>query len=135
MHSARFVAISCLIFGFAGTARAADDKDDVKKSAKELWKDVKSGAQDVGRELKEAGQEVGHDIATGAKAAGHEIAGAAQLAWYKGKKVSAPLLHDLQTAVHQFWDKVIADKDAAIKRLREENEQLKRKLRDKESSR
>src|SRR5216684_1769381 len=71
---------------------------------------IKQGFKDAGAGFKSIGKKVGEKGAE----AGHEIAGVAKKIWYKGKKVSAPLLHDVQQATRRFWDDVIRGKDRTI---------------------
>jgi hypothetical protein len=87
-------------------------------------KSKKGGLKQVGRELKELGQKVGE----AGKQAGLEIADAAKHVFYKGKKVSAPLLRDVQRSTREFWGEVIEGKDKTIDKLRRENQELKRRL-------
>ena len=82
------------------------------------------GLKEVGRELKQLGKKVGE----AGKEAGLEIAGAAKHVFYKGKKVSAPLLRDVQRSTREFWGEVIEGKDRTIEQLRRENAELERKL-------
>ena len=84
----------------------------------------KGGLGEVGQEFKKLGRKVGE----AGKEAGREIAGAAKQVFYKGKKVSAPLLRDVQHSTREFWGKVIAGKDRTIEQLRQENDGLKRQL-------
>jgi len=74
--------------------------------------------------LKLFGKKVGEKSAE----AGHAIAGVAKRIWYKGKQVSAPLLHDVQRSTRRFWDERIRGKDRTIDSLRGENEKLKKDL-------
>ena len=96
--------------GLAAPARAADSAPDGLKGAGE-------GLKKFGRKVGEAGKEAGHEIAEGAKRI-----------FYKGKKVSAPLLHDVQRATRSYWAKVMGDKDRTIEDLRKENEDLRDRL-------
>jgi len=83
-----------------------------------------SDLEKVGRELKKVGRQVGD----AGKEVGREIAGAAKQAFYKGKKVSAPLLRDVQRSTREYWARIISEKDKTIEKLRRENEKLKRRL-------
>ena len=109
------VALSLIAAFLLATCLGATEKD-------------KQGLKDVGRELKELGKKVGE----AGKEAGLEIAGAAKHVFYKGKKVSAPLLRDVQRSTREFWGEVIEGKDKTIEKLRRENEELKRRLGDAE---
>ena len=91
-------------------------------------KNPKGGLKQVGQDLKKLGQKIGD----AGKEAGLEIAGAAKQVFYKGKKVSAPLLRDVQRSTREFWGEVIESKDKTIEKLRRENEELKRRLGDAE---
>lgn len=86
--------------------------------------DVKGSLKQAGEAFKKLGKKVGE----GGKEVGHEIADAAKKIWYKGKKVSAPLLHDVQRSTREFWDRLVAAQDKAIDQLRDENSRLKRQL-------
>lgn len=90
-----------------------------KESVKGAFKDVGQGFKKLGRKIGEAGKD-----------AGLEIADAAKKVFYKGKKVSAPLLRDVQHSTREFWGKVIGAKDKTIDKLRQENEEMKRQLDD-----
>ena len=85
----------------------------------------KGGLGEVGQEFKKLGRNVGQ----AGKEAGREIAGAAKQVFYKGKKVSAPLLRDVQHSTREFWARVVAGKDKTIEELRQENDELKMRLR------
>ncbi len=84
----------------------------------------KGGFKDVGQEFEKLGRTVGK----AGKKAGLEIAEAAKQVFYKGKKVSAPLLRDVQHSTREFWADVVAGKDRTIEGLRRENAELKRQL-------
>jgi hypothetical protein len=86
--------------------------------------DAGSSFKDAGEGLKKFGRKVGE----GGKEAGHAIADAAKKIWYKGKRVSQPLLRDVQKATRKFWDKVIEGKDKSIEALKSENASLRGKL-------
>jgi hypothetical protein len=86
----------------------------------------KGGLEDAGRAIGKLGRKIGR----AGKEAGLEIAGAAKHVFYKGKKVSAPLLRDVQHSTREFWADVVAGKDTTIKGLRRENHELKRQLQD-----
>ena len=88
----------------------------------------KQGLKQVGQDLKQLGKKVGE----AGKEAGLEIAGAAKHVFYKGKKVSAPLLRDVQRSTREFWAEVIEGKDRTIEKLRRENAELERKLGERE---
>jgi hypothetical protein len=81
---------------------------------------MKSSLRVTGESLKSFGRKVGEKSAE----VGREVAGAAKKIWYKGKRVSKPLLDDVQRSTRQFWQKVIDGKDRTIEQLREENERL-----------
>jgi|SRR6266850_8113061 len=85
---------------------------------------IKQGFKDAGEGIKSLGKKIGEKSAE----AGHEIAGVAKRIWYKGKKVSAPLLHDVQRSTRRFWDDVIKGKDKTIDGLKDENERMKKDL-------
>jgi hypothetical protein len=85
---------------------------------------IKQGLKEAGEGFKTLGKKIGGKSAE----AGHEIAGAAKRIWYRGKQVSAPLLHDVQRATRKFWDETIRGKDSRIDSLRDENEKLKKDL-------
>ena len=86
--------------------------------------DLKSSLKEAGEAMKKLGKKVGE----GGKDAGEEIADAAKKVWYKGKRVSARLLHDVQRSTREFWEKSVATKDRTIEKLRAENDKLKRRL-------
>ena len=88
--------------------------------------DQKGKLKEVGQDLKKLGQKIGE----AGKEAGLEIADAAKQVFYKGKKVSAPLLRDVQRSTREFWGEVIEGKDKTIEKLRRENQKLKRQLAD-----
>jgi len=94
-------------------ARAADGQSDTKKSLKKFGNKMK----DFGKKVGEAGKE-----------AGEEIAEAARKVFYKGKKVSQPLLEKTQRATKEFWHDLIRAKEKTAGELREENERLRREL-------
>ncbi|HZE89128.1 MAG TPA: hypothetical protein VE404_06245 [Verrucomicrobiae bacterium] len=78
---------------------------------------VTSGIKSFGKKVGEKGAE-----------AGHAIAGVAKKIWYKGKQVSAPLLHDVQRATRKFWDETVKGKDTSIDALKDENQKMKDQL-------
>jgi gas vesicle protein len=86
--------------------------------------DVKRSFKQAGEAFKKLGKKVGEE----SKEVGHEIAEAAKKVWYKGKKVSAPLLDDVQRSTREFWEKVVSGQDKVIEQLRDENSRLKRQL-------
>ena len=86
------------------------------------------GLKEVGQDLEKLGRRIG----AAGREAGLEIAGAAKHVFYKGKKVSAPLLRDVQRSTREFWGEVIEGKDRTIEELRRENRKLKRELGDEE---
>jgi hypothetical protein len=91
----------------------------------------KGGLADASREIGKLGREIGR----AGKDAGLEIAGAAKHVFYKGRKVSAPLLRDVQHSTREFWADVVAGKDRTIEGLRRKNHELQRRLRDEEKER
>lgn len=110
------------------------------EKAKELGRTIGEAGRDVGRELGEAGRtigreagEAGREIGKAGKEVGLEIAAAAKKVWFKGKEVSAPLLEEVTRATRAFWDDVIDGKDRTLEALRRENEELRRRLRDRET--
>jgi len=110
------VALLCLALlapalppAFAGDGSGSDTKKSFKK---------------LGEKMKKFGKEVGE----AGKEAGQEIADAAKKVFYKGKKVSEPLLRETQKATKDFWGDVIRGKEKTADELREENEKLKREL-------
>lgn len=114
--SAVLLSIALLAAGAflgAAPAAAADGGSDTKKSFKKFGEKMK----DFGKKVGEAGKE-----------AGEEIAEAAKKVFYKGKRVSEPLLHKTQKATKDFWDEVIRGKERTAGELREENERLKREM-------
>ena len=84
----------------------------------------KGGLKKVGQKL----EKLGRDVGEAGREAGLEIAGAAKQVFYKGKKVSAPLLRDVQRSTREFWGQVIAGKDRTIAQLRRDNDELRRQL-------
>lgn len=86
--------------------------------------DLKKGLKEAGEAFKRLGKKVGE----GGKEAGKEIAEAAKKVWYKGKRVSQPLLKDVQRATREFWEKAVATKDRAIEDLRDDNARMRREL-------
>ena len=99
-----FLVTLSILFAAAPAVRAEDGK-------------VSSGLKSFGKKVGEKSVE-----------AGHAIAGVAKKVWYKGKQVSAPLLHDVQRATRKFWDETIRGKDRSIEALKDENEKLKGQL-------
>ncbi len=91
----------------------AGGEDDAKESVRKLGKKMK----ELGKKIGEAGKE-----------AGDEVADAAKKVWYKGKKVSAPLLVETQKATRDFWEIVLKGKDETIRELRTYNEHLREVL-------
>ena len=81
--------------------------------------DLKQDFKKFGREVGSAGREIGHTVADLAKKV-----------WYKGKKVSKPLLEDVQDATEKFWKKTLETTDKALESARDENRELKRKLKE-----
>ena len=112
LRAALPLMIPFLVIGLTPLPAAAAAGD-----AKSSLKEAGEGVKDLGRKVGEAGKEVGR-----------EVAGVAKQVWYKGKKVSAPLLRDVQKVTRKFWQGVIEGKDRTIEKLREENEKLKQKL-------
>ena len=108
------LVILCAVLSFMTTTPAAGDAG--------------SSLKDAGEGLKKFGRKVGE----GGKEVGHEIAGVARRVWYKGKRVSQPLLRDVQKATRKFWDKVIEGKDRSIEALKDENAKMRRKLDEKD---
>jgi len=90
--------------------------------------DTKESFKKLGRKMKELGEKVGE----AGKEAGEEIAEVAKKVFYKGKKVSEPLLKKTQKATRDFWDDVISGKNKAAEELQDENEKLKRELEEEE---
>ena len=88
---------------------------------------VTSSRADDGK-VKESIKSFGKKVGEKSAEAGHEIAGVAKKIWYKGKQVSAPLLHDVQRSTRRFWDETIRGKDKSIDSLRGENEKMKKDL-------
>lgn len=117
LRSVRSLAAVFLVLLCAGALALppvfAGGEDDAKKSVKKLGSKMK----ELGKKIGEAGKE-----------AGEEAADAAKKVWYKGKKVSAPLLKRTQRATRDFWEVVLRGKDDTIRELRKENEHLRRKL-------
>lgn len=108
MRDIRHFALALLLCGAVlPPALAGDDR------GKEVAKDLR----EVGKTIGEAGKDVGL-----------EIADAAKKVWYKGKKVSRPLLEDVRAAARDVWGRVIDGKNKTVARLREENEELRRRL-------
>ncbi|MBI3451214.1 MAG: hypothetical protein HY049_20155 [Acidobacteria bacterium] len=101
---ASFAILSLLLACAAPAVRAEDGK-------------VTSGIKSFGKKVGEKSVE-----------AGHAIAGIAKKIWYKGKQVSAPLLHDVQRSTRKFWDETIKGKDKSIDALKDENGKLKGQL-------
>ncbi len=79
-------------------------------------------------EVKESLKDFGRKVGEKSKEIGHEVVEVAKKVWYKGKKVSQPLLRDVQKSTRKFWDEVIKGKDRTLEKLRGENEKLHRDL-------
>ena len=86
------------------------------------------GANGAAREVGEGFKKLGKTVGEVGKEVGQEVARGAKKIWYKGKKVSAPLLRDVQRATREFWSDLIAGKDRTIEQLRDENARLKGQL-------
>ncbi|HKY31852.1 MAG TPA: hypothetical protein VJV23_04890 [Candidatus Polarisedimenticolia bacterium] len=114
--TAAAVAVAAALFLLPAScaARAAGTGQD---SGKKGLRDAGEGFKELGRKVGKAGRE-----------AGQETARAARTLWYKGKKVSRPLLEEVQGRTRAFWARVIEGKDRALEQLRRENQELKKKL-------
>ena len=104
---------SMLLWSGPGTVRADSGDGEAKKSIKKLGKNLKKLGEKVGEASKEAGQ---------------DIADAAKKVFYKGKKVSAPLLKKTQSATKEFWNDLIKQRKKAARELEKENRKLRKEL-------
>jgi len=85
-------------------------------------KDVGTGMKQLGRKIGHAGKEVGREVADGARKV-----------WYKGLRVSEPLLKDVQKQTRRYWAEMIAGKERTLRELERENKQLRKRLAEKEN--
>lgn len=107
------LAISLILAAIPGDILADAGDGDAKKSLKKLGKNLKKLGKKVGEKGKEAGE---------------EIADAARKVFYKGKKVSAPLLKKTQSATQKFWNDLIRQRKKTARDLEKENKKLRKQL-------
>ena len=90
---------------------------------------TKENLEDAGKEIKELGKKIGQ----AGKEFGLEVADGAKQVWYKGLRVSEPLLKDVQKRTRRFWAEMIEAKERTRRELEQENRRLRKRLAEREA--